>query len=76
MRDLDDDVRERLRQRAAANGRSMEAEVREILTAAVRAPQAGEDFFVAWMERFGSLGGVDLDLPARSDPARGVDFAQ
>ena len=36
IRDLDDDVPERLRIRAAANGRSMEAEVRAILTEAVR----------------------------------------
>ncbi|MGW4123110.1 FitA-like ribbon-helix-helix domain-containing protein [Nocardia sp. NPDC004711] len=35
VRDLPDDVRERLRLRAAANGRSTEAEVRAILTEAV-----------------------------------------
>lgn len=74
VRDLDDDVRERLRRRAAANGRSMEAEVREILTAAVQAPDPGENFFVAWMDRFHDLGGVDLDLPSRSEPARAVEF--
>ena len=39
VRKLDDDVKERLRQRAARNGRSMEEEVRAILLAAVR-----EDF--------------------------------
>ncbi|WP_433799486.1 FitA-like ribbon-helix-helix domain-containing protein [Actinomycetospora sp. CA-084318] len=36
VRDLDDEVRSRLRVRAAENGRSMEAEVRAILEAAVR----------------------------------------
>lgn len=36
IRDLDRDVKERLRRRAAAHGRSMEAEDREILAAAVR----------------------------------------
>ena len=35
VRDLDDDVRDRLRQRAAAHGRSMEAEARAILAASV-----------------------------------------
>ena len=35
IRDLDDGVRDRLRIRAARNGRSMEAEMRAILTAAV-----------------------------------------
>lgn len=36
VRDLDDDVIRRLRQRAAAHGRSTEAEHRAILEAAVR----------------------------------------
>lgn len=36
IRDLDRDVKERLRRRAAAHGRSMEAEARDILAAAVR----------------------------------------
>jgi len=35
VRKLDDDVKKRLRLRAARNGHSMEEEVREILTAAV-----------------------------------------
>ncbi|WP_158430194.1 FitA-like ribbon-helix-helix domain-containing protein [Nocardia cyriacigeorgica] len=36
IRDLDDDVKERLRRRAAAHGRSMEAEARAILSDAVK----------------------------------------
>lgn len=35
VRNVDDDIRERLRAIAAANGRSMEEEIREILRAAV-----------------------------------------
>lgn len=35
IRNLDDDVRDRLRVRAAEHGRSMEAEIRAILTEAV-----------------------------------------
>lgn len=42
VRDLPDDVRDRLRLRAAANGRSTEAEVRAILTEAV-APEPDRD---------------------------------
>ena len=38
IRDLDDEVRDKLRIRAAHNKRSMEAEVRAILTAAVASP--------------------------------------
>lgn len=38
IRDLDDEVRDKLRIRAAHNKRSMEAEVRAILTEAVASP--------------------------------------
>lgn len=38
IRDLDDEVRDKLRVRAAHNKRSMEAEVRAILTEAVDSP--------------------------------------
>lgn len=38
IRDLDDEVRDKLRIRAAHNKRSMEAEVRAILTEAVESP--------------------------------------
>jgi len=38
IRNLDDDVKKRLRLRAAGNGRSMEAEAREILSRNVDAP--------------------------------------
>jgi plasmid stability protein len=36
VRDVDDDVKERLKKRAARHGRSMEAEVRDILRDAVK----------------------------------------
>ena len=43
IRDLEDDVKRKLRIRAARNGRSMEAEAREILTTTVAAtaPETG-----------------------------------
>lgn len=37
VRDIEDDVKERLQKRAAQHGRSMEAEVRDILRDAVKA---------------------------------------
>jgi plasmid stability protein len=46
IRNLPDDVRDRLRVRAAENGRSMEAEVREVLSQAVpkkRQPSSPEE---------------------------------
>jgi antitoxin FitA len=74
VRDLDDDVRDRLRVRAARNGRSMEAEIRAILTAAVDEPGSAE-LFSTLLERFGAVGGVELAVPARDEPARAADFS-
>ena len=75
IRNLDDRVRERLRVRAAAHGRSMEAEIRTILTEAVREPDDADGLFATVLNRFGELGGIDLDLPERSTPARAADFS-
>lgn len=65
IRDLDDGVRDRLRTRAAQNGRSMEAEAQAILADAVAEPARHTDLFTALHERFQELGGVELDLPIR-----------
>ena len=69
VRDLPDDVQRRLKQRAAANDRSMEAEARAILTAAV----TGTGFGAAWLEMAARLRGDDLPVPPRSQP-RSVDL--
>ncbi|MGO9029084.1 MAG: FitA-like ribbon-helix-helix domain-containing protein [Acidimicrobiales bacterium] len=74
IRNLDDTVRERLRVRAAAHGRSMEAEMRAILAEAVQEPDDNDGLLDALVARFGDLGGVDLDLPSRSAAPRAVDF--
>ena len=76
IRNLDDTVRERLRIRAAAHGRSMEAEMRAILVEAVREPTDDEDLLDVLTARFGELGGVDLDLPPRSAAPRAADFTR
>ena len=75
IRGLDDGVREKIRLRAARHGRSMEAEVRSILTEAVRAPESTADLLTAVRDRFQALGGIDLEVPARQDSARPVDLA-
>jgi len=74
IRNLDDRVKERLRVRAARHGRSMEAEMRAILTEAVS--EAGEDtgLFQALLDRFGQLGGVELDIPPRTNRPRAADL--
>jgi plasmid stability protein len=74
IRDLDDGVRDRLRVRAAANGRSMEAEVRAILAEAVSEPGDPRGLFVTLFDSFRELGGVDLDLPPRNTPVRTADL--
>lgn len=77
IRDLDDSVKEKLRLRAARHGRSMEAEIRLILTAAAAEDERPRtDLFSALTERFGQLGGVDLDVPARTIPPRAADFGE
>ena len=75
IRDLDDGVRDRLRLRAAANGRSMEAEARAILAAAVGEPDREVGLFLTLMARVGVLGGVEFELPERADRPRAADFA-
>jgi antitoxin FitA len=75
IRNLDDRVLELLRVRAARHGRSMEAEVRAILADAVREPDEGPNLAEAIMARFGELGGVELELPARDATPRAVEFA-
>jgi plasmid stability protein len=66
VRNLDEDVKRRLRMRAARHGRSMEAEVRAILEETVREQ---DNFAEALMEAFGGLGGVDLEVPPRTAQA-------
>jgi len=53
----------------------MEAEAREILAEAVREPADSAGLFTTLLDRFGALGGVDLDLPRREEPARAADFS-
>lgn len=69
IRNIDDEVKTRLRVRAAQNGRSMEEEARRILREAVRRKQDSQDLARLIGARFGPLGGVELELPPR-EPGR------
>ena len=67
IRNLDHQIKERLRVRAARRRRSMEAEARHILGAALMARDGPRGNLAgAIRRRFGPLGGVDLRLPARN----------
>ncbi len=66
VRNLDDEVKRKLRIRAAEHGCSMESEVREILSEAVATelePRKGLGTRIH--ERFKAIGGIDLELPPR-----------
>ena len=69
IRKLDDEVKTRLRVRAAGNGRSMEEEARLILREAVGPEPSSKDLASIFREHFGPSNGVDLELPPRG-PAR------
>jgi plasmid stability protein len=67
IRNLDEDLKARLRVRAAHRRRSMEDEVRHILRAALHAePSTAGNLAESIRRRFQPLGGVELELPTRS----------
>jgi plasmid stability protein len=75
IRKLDEAVKRKLQIRAARNGRSMEAEAREILSCAVmdeRTKLQGEGLGTAIHKRFAALGGVDLKIPPRRKSHRPI----
>ena len=67
IRKLDADVKNRLRKRAANNGRSMEAEARLILRDALVTKPSSKSENLAEIIRahMAPLGGVELELPPR-----------
>jgi plasmid stability protein len=69
IRNLDEEVKRRLRMRAAEHGRSIEEEARQILRAALGDTAPPVNLAAAIRSRVVAAGGVDLDLPAR-DPMR------
>ncbi len=70
VRNIDDDVQRRIKERAAANNRSMEAEARAILSAAV----TPRSFMDSWLRLAQEHRGDELELPPRSLP-RDVDLS-
>lgn len=69
IRNLDDDLKLRLRIRAAEHGHSMEEEVRDILRKVVAETAPPRNLAAAIRSRVAALGGVDLALPPR-EPLR------
>ena len=76
IRNLNEDVKKRLRKQAAENGRSLEAEAREILSRNANgraAPKTGLDLIRGIREVVEKYGGVDLEIPSRAS-ARPVNL--
>ena len=69
IRNLDDEVKTRLRVRAADHGRSMEEEARLILRDAVGRKPSSRDLASIIRWHFGPENGVELELPSR-EPGR------
>lgn len=71
VRGLDESVKQQLAAQAKEHGRSMEAEVRDILTRSAQRPHIG----LALMQAASEVGGIEyLPIPQRTDTARAVDF--
>jgi plasmid stability protein len=79
IRKLDDNVKKGLRRQAAEHGRSLEAEVREILRRSVNqqvpAPKTGLDLVRPLREFVEKYGGVELPIPPRT-PMRDLPFQE
>ncbi|MCB0973732.1 MAG: Arc family DNA-binding protein [Actinobacteria bacterium] len=74
IRNVDDGLRDKLRVRAAEHGRSMEAEVRAILNAALAARSDPRGLGTRIHDRFSSLDLEGLDLPERTEQPRIPDL--
>lgn len=75
IRNIDDQLKARLRVQAAQHGRSMEDEARDILRAALSVEPARSTSLVAAIRaRIEPLGGIDLELPEREPIRNPVAF--
>jgi len=78
IRNLDEKVKRKLQVRAALNGRSMEAEARELISGILEVPSSVEgiepevDLGTAIHNLFASLGGVELPIPPRRKSHRQI----
>lgn len=66
IRNFDDDLKARLRVRAARHGRSMEEEARDVLRTALAVEETpSANLIEAIRKRFSKVGRVDIDVPPR-----------
>jgi plasmid stability protein len=75
IRDFDESLKAKLRIRAAEHGRSMEAEVRAILAAALTKAESGPGMGSRIRQRFADVD-VSFEAPQRTEPARAAEFPE
>jgi plasmid stability protein len=76
IRNLDDDIKQRLRVRAAEHGRSMEEEAREILRRVMGENAPPRNLAAAIRARLAASDRVDLELPAREPMREPPEFGR
>ncbi len=77
IRNLKDELKTRLRVRAAHHGRSMEDEARDILRIALSSEtHTSRDLVKSIRRRFTAVGGTELDLPPREPMREPPDVGQ
>lgn len=74
IRNVEPAIKDKLRLAAAAHGRSMEEEVRTILRNVLAQPASALGLGSRIHSRFAALGGVELDIPARTDSPRAAQL--
>jgi plasmid stability protein len=76
IRNLDDDIKQRLRVRAAERGRSMEEEAREILRRVMAEGAPPRNLAAAIRARVAPADRMDLNLPAREPMREPPEFGK
>ena len=76
IRNLDEELKARLRVRAAQHGKSMEEEARSILRDALKSePLSGKELVQRIREMVEPYGGIELELPPREPMREPPDFS-
>lgn len=76
IRNLDDNLKAQLRQRAARHGRSMEAEARTILSQTLSIPGGEQNIAAVIHKRFESLNIDSLPIPPRQTVRNPPEFGE
>jgi antitoxin FitA len=74
IRNVDDELKAALRVRAAEHGRSMEAEVREILRTVLTRPLSDVGMATRIRQRFSGGEDTEIELPARTELPRSAEL--